>query len=64
MKIPDDAWRKSWKGRKENHPIADLHIDKISLHLKNIDPRELFNAFYKGIKYSRLGKDQERSGKC
>ena len=38
------TWRKGWKGRKENHPIADLNIDKISLHLKNIVPRKIFNA--------------------
>lgn len=38
------TWRKVWKGRKENHLIADLSIDKISLHLKNIVPRKIFNA--------------------
>jgi len=45
MGTHDVAWRKGWEGRKENHPITDLNIDKLSFLLRNIFPREIFNAF-------------------
>lgn len=44
MGTHDGAWRKSWKGREANHPIADLNIDKISLLLKILSPGRV-NAF-------------------
>jgi len=36
-----ETWRKGWKGRKGNHPVADLNIGKISFHHRNIVPQSV-----------------------